>query len=217
MSVIHKIIKDMRPYMKENGFKLTKKCFFRIENDLAYCVELEMPSNLIYIYCYFVPLYVPAEYRYYTYGMRLKDVLSTLNIGVANIEQWCNELKEHLKRFVFPTFERIKSSDDFLNAIEHGLFVNSDHQVPRIDAYRLCLFTAFYKQDVTTVEKVCDNYKDILIATTYLTDEVKKDRLEEIEKIRRDIAKNSQANKKMIADIINKTKRSCFGLQKEDG
>ena len=212
MSVIHGIIKDIRPYMKENGFKLTKRCFFKIENDFSYCVELEMPSNLIYANYYIVPLYVPAEFRYYTYGTRMKDVLSTLNIGAADIEQWCNELKEHLKRFAFPTFDRIKSSDDFLNAIDYGLFEKSDRQVPRIDVYRLCLFTAFYKQDVTTVKKVCDEYKDILIATTYLTDEVKRDRLEEIEKIRRDITKNSQVNKMMIADIINKTKRNCFGL-----
>lgn len=203
MAVINDIIRVIRPYMKEKGFLLRNRCFYCIEDDLAYCVEFEMPSHLVYVNCYIIPLYVPTEFRYYTYGIRLKEVL------VESYEQQCMQLKATLETSIFPVFVKIKSPHNLLKLIDRGLFKGG--RIPKVDVYRLRLFTAFYEKDINGTLKLCDEYKNILLNTPYLTADVKKNRIREILEIRNRI---TQANEAFVKDIIKNTKRTCFGIGK---
>lgn len=198
--------------MKINGFSVQKRCFYCIYNDLAYCVELEMPSNLVYVTCYIIPLYMPTEFRYFTYGMRLKEVLPIANISTTELEQWCDQLEQCLQRIVFPMFQKAQTPDSFLKLVNEGLFEDAFH-IPEIDVHRLRIFTALYKKDTPVIPKLCDDYENALTNTTYLTDQVKKRLFEEIEKVRDSISRNTQENEALTIDIIKKTKQHCFGCK----
>lgn len=48
MEVIRKIVNQISPYMKSYGYKFSQKCFYRIQNDIAYCVQFDVPSGFVY-------------------------------------------------------------------------------------------------------------------------------------------------------------------------
>ena len=48
MSILQKITKQIYPYMNEQGYTFSKKCFYKIHNDIAYCLEFDMPGGLVY-------------------------------------------------------------------------------------------------------------------------------------------------------------------------
>ena len=213
MAVMKNILREMHHYMKENGFSLRNRCFFHIENNLAYCVELEMPSGLIYVNCYIIPLYIPTEFRYYTYGIRLRDVLSISNIGTAEINRWCNQLKVDLQRSVFPVFEKAKTPHSFVNLVNKGLFKDNCH-ISKVDIYRLRVFTASYYNDAISVSQLCEEYEKILSVTTYLTDGAKKKLVKEIQELRDNLSGSPQENEAYTMGIIKKVKQGCFGWKK---
>lgn len=210
MTVVKSVIKKMHPYMKENGFSIHQNCFYRINNDLAYCVEFEKPTGLIYVHYYIIPLYVPTEYRYYTYGVQQKDYLAITNINKSVFEAWTNQLKQRLERSIFPVFQKMQTPNNFVKVVNRGLF--SDFwRIPEIDIYRLRLFTAFYMKEKSAIPKLYDKYEKIVEKTGYLTDEVKKKRMEEVEKIKNSISIGDEENEALIREIVETTKRNCFG------
>ncbi len=210
MSVMNNIVKDIRPFMKQYGFSLTQKCFYRIENDLAYCVEIEKPSALVYVTCYIIPLYIPTEHRYYTYGTRMTDKLLTVNANTDVVEQWCERLKKNLQNRVFPVFDKIQSPCSFEKVIEEELlFKKCDFHVSEVDTYRLRLFTSFYKADKSSIPRLCDEYAFTLLSATYLTVEAKEKLFNEIEEIRNTVVDTQKSNE-IITYIIEETKKNCF-------
>ena len=48
MEVIRKIVNQISPYMRSYGYKFSQKCFYRIQNDIAYCVQFDVPSSFVY-------------------------------------------------------------------------------------------------------------------------------------------------------------------------
>lgn len=61
------------PFFKANGYKKRGNTFFKIENNIAYCVLFERPTCFVYVHYHIIPLYVPTEYHYLTYGDRLES------------------------------------------------------------------------------------------------------------------------------------------------
>ena len=66
-----KIIQAITPYMRKCLFKRKRKYFYKILENLVFCVEFEKPGELIYVHYYVVPLYIPHECRSFTYGNRV--------------------------------------------------------------------------------------------------------------------------------------------------
>mgnify|MGYP003297112286 CR=1 FL=1 len=108
MSFIQTIYRKITPFMYSNGFIAVSKCFYRIEADIAFCVELCMPSELLYVNFYLIPLYMPCKNRYYTYGNRLNNLdikalpIIKKNANNDQIEQWCISFYDVLEMVVFP-------------------------------------------------------------------------------------------------------------------
>lgn len=71
MTFCERIRENAQSFMRANGFAFKKGIFYRIENDMAFCVNLEMPTGTVYSNCFVLPLYVPTEFCYMTYGTRL--------------------------------------------------------------------------------------------------------------------------------------------------
>ena len=103
MEVIRKIVNQISPYMKSYGYKFSQKCFYRIQNDIAYCVQFDVPSGFVYASFFIMPLYMPCKNRYYTYGNRISSLYNSRSLPLpraANdeeIEKWCTFLCSILK------------------------------------------------------------------------------------------------------------------------
>lgn len=77
MGIIEKIVNQIRPYMKEKGIAYSKKCYYSVLNDIAFCVQFDAPGGLVYATFFIMPLYIPSQHRYYTYGNRINTLPSS--------------------------------------------------------------------------------------------------------------------------------------------
>ena len=124
MTNIQKITNRLRLYMKNHDYQFSKKCFYRIQNDIAYCIQFDMPSSLIYETFFVMPLYIPCEYRYYTYGKRISALpLLPRDASDKEIEKWCKALCEELENRVFPSFLRAATSEQLVDAVEEKRYL----------------------------------------------------------------------------------------------
>lgn len=85
MGLAAQISAEMKLFMQEWGFRKRGNFFFKIKNDLAFCVYLEQPTGLVYSGFCVMPLYLPAESRYLTYGDRL-NAFSPCPVGPLPVD-----------------------------------------------------------------------------------------------------------------------------------
>lgn len=208
------IIKKLQGFMKLNGFNCRKRCFYKIDGDIALCVELEIPSGLAYVNCYVIPLYIPAENRYYTYGTRVNMILPIVGTDINDVNLWCNQLMQLLSDSIFPSFEKITSPSTFFEQVNTGQLLRPHNcHISKVHIQRLQLFTTLYEKKYTDIPMICDSNTSALMKMTSITPGVKNKYLEEIQCVRNLITIGSEEKKRHIACIINETKRKCFGLQ----
>lgn len=185
--VIKVALKTIEPYMYENGFKKRNRLFYKIQNDLAYCIEFERPSGLVYVCYYVMPLYIPHANRCYTYGKRLvlKENNATLSLTndstVEEVTKWAKQLFIHIKNTVFPLFEEFNTPEQFANNIafsKQSTFLCTD-----IDILRLRFFTYAFLGDIKNASSIKSEYLEVVNKTQFLTDVVKERLLNEISTI----------------------------------
>lgn len=61
MGLAAQISAEMKLFMQEWGFRKRGNFFFKIKNDLAFCVYLEQPTGLVYSGFCVMPLYLPGR------------------------------------------------------------------------------------------------------------------------------------------------------------
>ena len=111
----------MKPWMKEQGFSRKGRRYFKIIDDIAYCVGCGI-GDLVHTHYYIIPLYIPTDYIYLSYGEeiehRYRYVLRVLRRTTQErVDAWFNGMKEVLLQEVFPFFEQLSSKEKLLDFI----------------------------------------------------------------------------------------------------
>ncbi len=133
MNLCREVTKRLKPYMRSKGFSLVRRTFCCIRNDIAFCIGFENPTGTLYAWEYIMPLYIPSEFQYLSYGDRMHRFgLPYLNREDAPemIDQWCAQLCQLLEETIFPFFEQIDSPQKLLQFIAPE----------KADEYRVFLF-----------------------------------------------------------------------------
>lgn len=207
MTTIQKITNRLRLYMKNHDYQFSKKCFYRIQNDIAYCIQFDMPSSLIYATFFVMPLYIPCEYRYYTYGNRVSALLPlSQNASDEEIGKWCEALCGELENRVFPFFQRAATPEQLVDAVEEKQYM----LCPAVYISRLKLFSYLYMGDFSKLLPVLDEYPRILRSTTFLTEAVRGHYMREAENVRRLMQRGEQECHTFCAETIEYTMHKCF-------
>lgn len=214
MSTIRKVANRIAPYMKAKGFELSGKNYYYISNDIAYCLALDQPGGLIYVTAYIMPLYVPCEYRYYTYGSRLNNihgiVLSPLHKD-ANpnaIDEWCEMLCRSMDQIIIPFYQQIGTPRQLVEYID-GKMGNSTFlcMCPNVFLERLKMYTYLLLRDFAKTNTAMNSYRNLLTNCTFLTDAVCKEYLCEIETIRLLLHGNDQDISNFCCEISRNTQK----------
>ena len=152
MSLCRKVTKRLKPYMRTKGFSLVRRTFFCIRNDIVFCIGFENPSGVLYAWEYIMPLYIPSEYEYLSYGDRMNRFdLPFLHRDDAPemIDQWCTQLCQLLEKTIFPYFEQINSPQNLLQFIAPEKA--DDYRVflfcPELHMEKLRMYTHAYLQN----------------------------------------------------------------------
>lgn len=101
------------PFMRSRGFKRKGKRFYKIQNDIAFCIDMEMPTAWVYVWAYIIPLYMPSDVVTLSYGTRLGNLPKIMLPDLSKyeseekIEAWCQLLCSRIEDTILPIFSTI--------------------------------------------------------------------------------------------------------------
>lgn len=216
MNLKREVAKRLTPYMKAKDFLLSKGTYCYVRNDIAYCISFDTPSGIMYVTAYIIPLYIPCEGRYYTYGKRVQPhgvpPLSK-DSNATEVDTWCNALCQYFEDHLFPFFERICSPVKVAQYIKRSRLTGiKEFSCPPIHIDRLKLFTYLYLNDLTEVANVIISYRESLRETGFLTDSTKKILLDEIEMVEKVVQHGNHEALNFCTQIIGNTKKHLIGF-----
>ena len=200
------------------GFHSAGNCYYYIRNDLAFCLSFDQPSGMLYSTFHMIPLYVPCEGRYYTYGNRLNDFpgcpLETLTKTASDqeIDVWVDNLQSALKSFVFPFFQSVDTPEQLLRFINGDIAaVRPFFHCPPDQLDRLRVFTCLRLNDYDNLRRAIKQAYDSLSRASYYIDRVKEERICELSKMEELLSDPDFSGGQFCAGIVAQTTKRCFG------
>ena len=200
--------------MKAKGFLRSGYSgrFYYVANDIAYCVTFEKPSTLIYVQAYVIPLYIPAEAIYYTYGECLRYLpgleLRTLKEDEPDLmEQWCADFCRSIEEKILPVFQQIPSPEALIGELENeSPALKWFFFCPKIHIEKLKMYTYFYLQRLSETQATIESYCKELDQCDFLTKTCIQRCLAEADVVATLLHKSAKERETFIADTIEHTK-----------
>ena len=210
-------VKFITPLMKENGFTLSGKCFYLIKNDVAYCIEFESPTDFVYVWFYIIPLYMPCEHRFLTFGNRFSSVpkfnLQPLDRNFSEQEAalWCENLTTCITKYVFPFFESMSTPEKILKFLKFPTPTKRAYfRCPDLFKLQLQTFSALFlgknKQAKTALRK----YTAAIKKCTFLQPAILEKYLQEAIHIEKLCSCDPAETKSFFQKNIQSTLQNCF-------
>ncbi|MGN1157134.1 MAG: hypothetical protein ACI4TK_13230 [Agathobacter sp.] len=177
MNLFREIRRRINPFMKSRGFSISGRNYYYFANNIAFCIAFDMPTGLMYVTSYIMPLYIPFECRYYTYGNRLNAIgdiklpLLHKDSDEATIDEWCKFLCCKIDQYIIPFFREIETTDKLLKFSDNYHY-SADSYVAcnDLDILHLRMFTFLYVGDYVNVADVTTSYREVLGSASFLTD-----------------------------------------------
>ena len=144
------------------------------------------------------------------YGTRLTVGAAERDGDAENTVELADKLMSILSNDIFPCFQTITSPDAFFTQV--SLFAPHECRISDVFVQRLRLATAFYEKRYSEIPEICGEYMNLLADAPYLTSGCKKIYLEEVRLFQNTMAMNDPEKETLMAEIIRKTGRACFGL-----
>ena len=181
MGISKEVIKRIAPFMKIRGFTRSGQTrYYYVANNIAFCVTFETPTGLTYVTAHIMPLYIPCEFIYLTYGNRLNHIrdikLPLLNkdSDAATIDAWCKLLCRSIDQYIIPFFKKIETADKLLVFSDTYRFSPDSYiACNKLKILRLRMFTFLYVGDLVNTASVITCYREALDGTSLLSDPVK--------------------------------------------
>ncbi len=214
MNIIKEVFRRITPYMRANGFVPSGKSFCRLANDIAYCISFDAPGGLLYVTAHLMPLYVPCESKYYTYGNRLNAIqkislpLLNKNDAEAIINTWCLTLCEQIDRHILPFFEDVGSPQKLLAYVDsHSCALNEYIACHDVYIWRLKFYTHLYMGDYDKASSAISCCREVLSNITFLSDLVIQKYRAEIDEIELILQEERAIVEKYCISVICNTKK----------
>ena len=217
MSIRNKIVSQIRPYMDEHGYTFSKNHFYKIHNDIAYCLDFDVPGGLVYATFFIIPLYMPTQNRYYTYGNRVSSLRRSKLLPLSKnalddeLKAWCEHLCKDLEKYVFPFFNEITTPSKLMNVIEKKKYLAAPFfSCPPVQISRLQLYSYLYVEDFEKLYLLIKKYPLIIQESTYLSETVRTSFLEENDVIVKLVHEDVQTVRAFYTKTTQDTIHNCF-------
>ena len=190
MDFFREVSKRITPFMKEKGFVLSRRNYYYIANSIAFCIAFDIPSGQMYVTAYVMPLYIPCDCTYYTYGNRLNAIhdvnLPTLSreSSETTIDEWCKLLCYGIDRYIVPFFTKVESANKLLEFVDKFIYYpNSYIACHELYIWRLKMFTLLHAHDFINIKHAITRYREELNSISFLSNKVLQKYKEEIDKV----------------------------------
>ena len=218
MKMMPKIYKQMMPFFRTHGFVKQRNYFYKIENEIAFCVLFERPSDLVYVTCYIIPMYLPAEMHYISFGNRLRDMRRTLlpQLTGNNTEQelidWCGVVQRILATDIFLFYKNISTPERLLTYLkENGDAKYNFFNCGNRKVLRLQVFTSLYLHKYDEFERLAVLYVDAVRSST-LIPSLKEQCANEMMDLREKIGRGEAYMDEYFRQVCSHTREVCFQL-----
>lgn len=208
------IHKSIGPYMKKNGFKRKGKFYFKIKNDIAFCLEFEKPSQIIYIAYYFIPLYIPHENRCFTYGNRvyLESVLTCeyrdQKKNCSNKVNLYNSLLHYIEITIIPFFDKFSDLSSLIEFTKNDKS-NNCTICTSVDSVKLLLFSYSFTGQYNLALDAAKKYRILVHNANWLTNTVKENMLKEVDYITYLIQEKTESLTAWHNQVIADSLKAC--------
>lgn len=189
MSFLKKIIKKISPFMRDLGFSRSGNHFYIVINELAFCISLEMPTGVVYATTYVMPLYIPCENRYYTYGNRMNYIegmdvpLLLKSDDETAVNDWCDCFCTYIEQKLIPFYKRVNTPQKLIDYMDNTPLQNTSYIFcSRADVWQLKMFTHFYYGEHEKVRNAAKQYCEEIKKMPF-TESVIQDRITDVDKI----------------------------------
>lgn len=217
MTITQKIANHIEPYMSEHCFCFRKNCFYKIQNDIAFCVQFDATDGFVYATYFVMPLYIPCSTSYYSYGHRITSIptsrLSALSRDASNdeIENWCRLLRHYLTDRVLPLFQRISNPKQLVTLVERKLLLRQNlFSCPRVLIFRLLMFSYLQMGEHRKLQKLIRKYEKVLRNSTFFTNKVRNQFLQEMNLVNHIMQEGNDSSQNFCCSTIADTVRNCF-------
>ena len=208
------IDRHMKPWMKEQGFSRKGRNYFKIVDDIAYCVANGI-GDLVHTHYYILPLYIPTDYIYLQYGDEIehqyRQVLRLYRRTTQeNVDSWYAGAKEVLENEIFPFFEQISSKKKLLNYISQGpshMFISREG--PWIERLRTYSYLCLLDREKATA--ALEEYKrELHITFSNSLDWYKAEKEAELLEISKLLQKTDEEITTYFQNVCKETMANCF-------
>ena len=209
-----KIIQAITPYMRKCLFKRKRKYFYKILENLVFCVEFEKPGELIYVHYYVVPLYIPHECRSFTYGNRVivnsNHIVfkPTREVDDGDIIECISRIQGYIQMTVLPLFDAVSTPRKLVDAVTNN--VDNMFFCTDIDVLRLQLFTYAFLGEYKNFWEIGRKYRRLLQGCTFLSNPVIEKYSSEIEKLQFMVHAGTMTLSKWFDETIHNTLTSTL-------
>ena len=208
---IKNILIQIKPLLKSKGFRNKGRLFYLIQNDIAYCIELEQPTGLIYLAFYILPLYIPFENRCFTYGSRIAIGNSQTFEKFDNSKALLDAFSRLFDTTIFPFFQKTSSPRKLIELYENHIGDNIFVCAP-VDKKRLYYHTYAFLRNAHKTSDLAKQYRFALNNATHYTAAAKDKYYREIESVYSLSKLEGCAIDSHYAQLIQQTLEKCIGL-----
>ena len=219
MKIPQLLYRRLSPYLKKQGFIKRGSTYYKIENDIAFCITLDFPSY-VKTWCHILPLYMPTEFLHMTHGNlidgfyhSIRDTLSKYDdVSDTQINIWIDEITAIFEYDVFPFFDSILTPRALLEYCELSPNMRNKY-LPYIGGHhmlRLQAYTALYLGELKTAEKAVENFKKSVLQDALLTPNMTNRYLSEADEMTKMLSFTSAERDVLFGKICKKTFEACF-------
>lgn len=114
------------PFFQDHGYTRKGTVYYQIRDSLAFCILFEPGQGHLYCNYCIIPLYMPSDSLYLTYGTRMETytryALPPLSRDQSDdaCAAWAESLMECLDRQILPFFEEINTPASLLRFLNRG-------------------------------------------------------------------------------------------------
>lgn len=224
MNLAPLIYKRFTPFFREHGFTKKGSTYYKIDNDMAFCITFEFPSYSR-AWCHIIPLYMPTEFIHLSYGNIInnfyRDVRDTLskydNVSDSQIDMWAENMITIFESDVFLFFDSISTPQKILEYCEAPVHMRNKYLPYTVgtDMLRLQAYTTLYLGEKRTAKKLVKDFKKTVLQNEHITENLLNQYVAEADEMEKMLSASSAERDVRFGEICEKTLETCFKPKKK--
>lgn len=214
----NKAASKISKFMRSKGFSRKGSLFYRIQNDIAFCVLFECtPSCVNCLYC-IMPLFIPMDYVGIEFGGRMNCSAfcyvpsAEREVSSDELNHWTSRIFSAIEEELLPFYEEISSPEKLLSYVRrhYHRMMGYFNCREEIHLQKLEMYLCFYLSDREGFIRVAERYRKGIMNSPNTVHSLLQRRLNEVNKLEQIVMNDPVEIDAYCRDAIAFTVENCF-------